>query len=253
MTLHKSDGLVLKRDRLGESSLLVELLLKDGGKTNLVAKGARRPESVLVGKLEPFSEVQVLYYRQADENLGVISQVEELRSNHKLSADLLRLSSASAVVEAIENMIIPPEEAGRFFDLAVRTLYFMNYAQPKKLEPLFLFFLLKALVLLGFAPRLETADGNKAEEAEILFSVEEGGVIARGNADPNGKYLRLDRGMLTILQTARQTEIEKLKNLVLTKKQAEVLKDLLLAFLSFHTGGKAAFNSLDLLSKLPKI
>jgi DNA repair protein RecO (recombination protein O) len=252
MALHKADGIILKRDRSGESSLLVKLFTREEGKINLLAKGARSPGSALVGKFEPFSEVQVLYYRKSDESLGVVSQVTEKRANTELAGDIRRLSYASAVVEALDNMIFPGSEQERMYQLVAGTFYMMNYAMPRKLEFFFLVFLLKALDLIGLSPQFDhcVRSGKEIEAEEILFSVEGGGIIAEAEANSGGSYFKLDKGMLTGIRKCRQDDIDKLKGLNFTDKQKEVVKDLLFSFLSYHTDGKPSFNSLKFLAKL---
>jgi len=252
MTLHKSDAIILKRDRSGESSLLVQAFLKHAGRQNMLANGARKPGSTLVGKLEPYSEVQVMYYQKNDESLATISQISQLRTNADLSGDIRRLSYATAVVEAIENMIFPDSEQEHLYNLITSTFYMMNYASSKKLEFYFLVFLLKSLDLLGLSPQFDTCvkTGQPIESEEVFFGVEEGGIISREYAGSGSGYFKLDQGILKAVRAARQNSIDKLKGLNFSDKQKEVIKDLLFSFLNYHTDSKPSFNSLDFLSKL---
>ncbi len=253
MTLHRSDAIILKRDRSGESSLMVECFMQSEGRSTLLAKGARKPGSSMVGKLEPFSEVELLYYRKNDESLGVISQVEQKRSNNDLSGDIRRLSYASAVVEALKNIAYPGEEQENMYRLVSGTFYMLNYAAPKKLEFFFLVFLLKSLDLIGLSPQFDQCvkSGKPIEEEEeILFSVEQGGVVSKEMASSENSYFKLDRGIVNAIRKAREADIDKLKGLTFTEKQNAVIKDLLFSFLSYHTDGKPSFNSLNFLSKL---
>ncbi len=252
MTLHKSDAIVLKRDRSGESSLLVELFLKDRGRVNLLAKGARKPGSVMVGKLEQFSEIEVLFYAKTDESLGVISQVNQKHANNDLSGDIRRLSYASAVVEALKDFVRQGEDQQKMFHLVSGTFYMMNYAPAKKLEFFFLVFLLKALDLIGLSPQFDHSvkSGKKIESEEILFSVEDGGIILKEETSADKSYLKLDQGMLKAIQKARASDIDKLKGLNFTDQQRDVIRDLLFAFMSFHADGRPSFKSLNFLTKL---
>jgi DNA repair protein RecO (recombination protein O) len=252
MTLHKADAIILKRDRSGESSLLVELLLINNGKLNMLAKGARNPSSVMVGRLEPFSEVEILYYQKTDESLAVISQVTQKNVNSDLSSDIRRLSYASAVVELVKGIVPTGIEQGSMFRLVASTLYMLNYCMPRKLEFFFLVFMLKALDLMGLSPQLETCvkTGEQIESEEILFSVEGGGIISKSACSPDESYFKLDMGIINALKKSRESDIDKLKGLNFTDKQKTVIKDLLFSFLSYHTDGKPSFNSLNFLTKL---
>ena len=123
---------------------------------------------------------------------------------------------------------------------------------PRKLEFYFLVFLIKALDLIGLSPQFDRCvkSGKEVEGEEILFSVEQGGIISKQEADPGGSYFKLDMGMLKAIRKSRQADIDKLKGLNFSDKQKEVIKDLLFSFLSYHTDGKPSFNSLSFLAKL---
>jgi len=252
MTLHKSDAIILKRDRSGESSLLVQAFLKHAGRQNMLANGARKPGSALVGKLEPYSEVQVMYYQKNDESLATISQISQIRTNADLSGDIRRLSYAAAVVEAIENMIFPDSEQEHLYNLITSTFYMMNYSSAKKLEFYFLVFLLKSLDLLGLSPQFDVCvkTGQPIESEEVFFGIEEGGIISREYANGGSGYFKLDQGIIKAVRAARQNSIDQLKGLNFSDKQKEIIKDLLFSFLNYHTDSKPSFNSLNFLSKL---
>ena len=53
----KTEGVVLGGIRFRETSKIVTLYTRDRGKLRLVAKGALRPKSRLVGHLEPITHV----------------------------------------------------------------------------------------------------------------------------------------------------------------------------------------------------
>ncbi len=252
MSLHKSDGIILRRDRSGESSLLVELFLRGEGKTRLVAKGARKPGAGMSGKLEQFSEVELTYYRKSDDSLGYISDINQVRENSALGGDIRRLSYASTVVEIIENLVYSGAQEARLFDLLRGTFYMMNYCPPGKLEFFLLVFMLKALDIIGLSPQLDVCikTGKEITGEEVFFSVEEGGIIDKEMTRDEGKYLKLDQGIIKVLKEARKSDIDKMKGLNFSEKQKSVIKDMLFSFMSYHTEGKASFKSLDFLSKI---
>jgi DNA repair protein RecO (recombination protein O) len=152
MSLHKTDAVILRNSRSGESSLLVYCYLKDGGRMNLLAKGARNPKSAMVGKLEQFGHVELLYYQSDPEKLGIISQAEVIRNNQGISGDIRRLSYASAVVEALEALTPQGESNEEVFTLIQNALYELNYCHGSKYDFYFSAFLLKLLSISGFRP-----------------------------------------------------------------------------------------------------
>jgi DNA repair protein RecO (recombination protein O) len=75
-----SDALVLRTDKLGETSKIVVLLTKERGKVRAVAKGARGSRSRYRSALEPLSEVRVGLYGRHGVDLYRLGQCELLHS-----------------------------------------------------------------------------------------------------------------------------------------------------------------------------
>jgi DNA repair protein RecO (recombination protein O) len=253
MSLFKSDGIILRYSRSGESSLLVYVFLRDGGRENLLAKGARNPKSALVGKLEPFSVAEVLYYRSDPEKLGVVSQVEPIRTFPDLGNDIKRLSYASALVEAIESLVPRSETNHEVYDLLNDTLYQINYCHGSKLEFFLSAFVLKLLSLSGFHPEFSSCikTGVDLSDADVAyFSPEDGGLVSPDAATANGKYYKLNKGTRKALNAILTTEISNLGGMNFSNDQKKLVRALLLKFLAVHTERPPAFTSLDFLARI---
>lgn len=80
MPVYKSDALILRTYKLGESDRIVVFLTKDRGKKRGVAKGARRPRSRFVGSLEPMTLGGVAYFEKETRELVSLNYVETIRS-----------------------------------------------------------------------------------------------------------------------------------------------------------------------------
>jgi DNA repair protein RecO (recombination protein O) len=253
MSLYKSDAVILKNARSGESSLLVYAYLKDGGRQSLLAKGARNPKSAMVGRLEPFTVTEIMYYRSDPEKLGMISQVEVIRNHPQLSEDLRRLSHASAVVESLESIITQSESNRQIFELLRSVLYQLNYCHGSRLEFYFAAFLLQLLSLSGFRPEFRTCvrtGADLSEQEEVLFSAEAGGVISPEAADPDSRYYRLNKGVRRALTLILDSDINKLSGVNFSAEQRKLVRALLLKYLAVHTESSPKLASLDFLDKL---
>ncbi len=79
MPVHKSEALILRTYKLGETDRIVVFLTRDRGKKRGVAKGARRPRSRFTGALEPMTRAEVQYYEREQRDLVRINDVEPLR------------------------------------------------------------------------------------------------------------------------------------------------------------------------------
>ncbi|MBU1319555.1 MAG: DNA repair protein RecO [candidate division Zixibacteria bacterium] len=253
MSLHKTEAVILKNARSGESSLLVYCFLKDGGRQNLLAKGARNPKSVMVGRLEPFSHAEILYYQSDAEKLGIVSQAEVIRSNQLLSEDIRRLSHASAIVETLEDIVPQAESSEAVFDLLQKSFYQMNYCHGSKLEFIFAAFLLKLLSLSGFHPefnRCVKTGEDLSDIDEALFSSADGGVVAASAADKDALYYKLNKGTRRVLNLILSSDMDKLGSVNFSNDQKKLVRAMLLKFLSIHTERAPKLASLDFLDRI---
>lgn len=79
MPVYKSEALILRTYKLGETDRIVVFLTRDRGKKRGVAKGARRPRSRFTGALEPMTRGEVQYYEREQRDLVRINSVDPLR------------------------------------------------------------------------------------------------------------------------------------------------------------------------------
>ncbi len=80
MPVYKSDAIILRTYKLGESDRIVVFLTRDRGKKRGVAKGARSARSRFVGSLEPMTLGGIAYFEKESRELVSINYVETMRS-----------------------------------------------------------------------------------------------------------------------------------------------------------------------------
>jgi len=78
MSIEKSQAIVLKRQKLRETSVLATLYTKDFGKISGVMKGVRGIQNKSVNFLEPFTLCEVVFYKNKRGGLYTISQCDLL-------------------------------------------------------------------------------------------------------------------------------------------------------------------------------
>ncbi len=94
---YRSRAIVLDRTKLGETDLILTLLADDGRQLRCVAKGARKPGGKLAGKVQLFSECDLLLAK--GRSLDVVAEASLLDPHQALRGELERVSAASAVCE----------------------------------------------------------------------------------------------------------------------------------------------------------
>src|SRR6059058_3218985 len=95
-------GLVLRTRLLTETSLIVHWLTSDLGRLATVAKGARRPKSPFLGKLDLFYLADISFTRSLRSELHNLREVSLRETHSVLRQDLGYLQQASYAAALIE-------------------------------------------------------------------------------------------------------------------------------------------------------
>ena len=126
MPILKSEGVVLRRIKYGETSLIATLYTKSSGKISLIAKGARKPKSKFVGSLEPATHSSVIYYHKESREVQVLSEIEIINANIYISENLRKSAVALAIVGLVDSVMSGTESNEELFELLTGTLSALN-------------------------------------------------------------------------------------------------------------------------------
>lgn len=176
--LYRDTGIVLRTYRLGEADRIVVFLTENNGKVRAVAKGIRKTRSKFGGRLEPLSLVNVQFHRGS--SLDVVSQVETVDASTTAYGDLDVMTEASAVLEAVDQLIPDREPVPQIF----RMLRGVRRTLLERPSPLVVpAFIWKLLAAEGVRPVLDRCVGCGETEGEVggfvAFDSTMGGVQCR--------------------------------------------------------------------------
>ena len=162
----RASGIILRTRPFTETSLVVEWLTEDAGRISTVAKGARRPKSPFIGKLDLFYEADFSFVRSRKSELHTLREVQFRNAHARLREELAWVHQASYFARLIERGTeketeIP--EVHRLFTAALSSL------EGSRLSPrIVLAFELKLLTLLGYEPLLSELDEEAQKFATAL-------------------------------------------------------------------------------------
>jgi DNA repair protein RecO (recombination protein O) len=151
----KTEAIVLKSMKYGETSSIVTLYTRAYGKLSVIAKGARDRRSRFGSALQPTNHVQAVIYKKEGRDLQLISQCDLFRVHRRIPEDMEKLHAAMSVVELAHVVSHSEEENHALFSLLVEVLQAINDADRNAVNLLFLFELRLAGVL-GFKPNVAT-------------------------------------------------------------------------------------------------
>jgi len=149
--MHEQDhGVILRVRPLSESSLVVQWLASGLGRVSTVARGARRPKSPFLGKLDLFVSADLSVVRSTRSTLHTLREVVVSRRREALARDLRPLSMAAYAVHAIELATEPDTPVPEIYDLM--TAFLDHLVEHPPAARSLLAFELKLLACLGLEP-----------------------------------------------------------------------------------------------------
>jgi DNA repair protein RecO (recombination protein O) len=239
MSIQKTEAVVLKSQKLGETSKIIIMYSRKYGKIKLVAKGARGLKSRFYGTLEPLNYISVVFYQHENRDLQLLSQADIIESYSDVKNDLNKFSLAVIAVEIILRAIYDVEPNPRLFKLVIDFLQAMNDAK-EFLENYLYWFELKFLELYGHKPHLNTCvfcGRSSLLNQELFFSMERGGMICSSCEAKEQVKTRISLNLahyLTALENAQIKEISGIENSTEIIDQSEML---LIKFMEYHIEG----------------
>lgn len=148
--IESATGLILRIWPLTETSLIVEWLTAEAGRMSTSAKGARRPRSPFLGKLDVFYEADFTFSRSHRSELHTLREVRLRATHDALRRDLGRLAQAAYCARLIEQTTETDTPVPRIYELMRGVV---NHLDTHPAQPQLIFaFELKLLRELGLQP-----------------------------------------------------------------------------------------------------
>jgi DNA repair protein RecO (recombination protein O) len=200
--IQSATGLVLRTWPLTETSLIVHWLTPDFGRIATVAKGAQRPKSPFLGKLDLFYVVDFSFSRSRRSDLHVLREVVLRELHAALRQDLLRLRRATYAAGLVEQATETETPLPAIFNL-----------------------------MLGFLDHL--CRQSAGPQAVFAFELK---LLRELGLEPDWRKTRLSAGAKKIGQALAQNSWPAIARLKPTQAQITELREFLHGFLIFHLG-----------------
>ena len=152
MAIHKTQGFILRREDIRETSILLTVYSRDFGKLKLISKGARSPEQRFVSAYELFALDEIIFYEKKKKNVFLLSQCELIDFSPRIRESLERISYASYFIELLDAVTPFGEKNTSLYGLLEKGILFLSEgASPKRAARIFE---IKLLSILGIMPEL---------------------------------------------------------------------------------------------------
>lgn len=228
--LYRSQGIVLKSIKLGESDRIVTFFTQSHGRLRGVAKGIRKSKSRFGGRLDAFTHVDLQLYRGRSD-LDIVTQADIITRPRRLREHYPSFCAASAMADAIDRTTPEREANVRAFLLLRSALTALEEGAADE-GMLAYAFLAKLSSMTGLHPTLSVCVDCGSDDRSA-FSYSRGGAVCRAcveRADPPTSPATLD-----IWSRLLERELEVLKEQKLTTEMRNEVGTLMLSFVQWHT------------------
>jgi DNA repair protein RecO (recombination protein O) len=240
-----TEAIVLKSMKYRDSSKILTAYTEQFGKCSFVANGARKAKNKFGTALDPTACSTLTFYKHPSKDLHTLSNAEPATPLRNLQESFERLTTALAVLEAMQTTQHDEESHPELYTLLKTTLITLNN-QPElegKETTLLLWFQVRLAEYLGFALRpnvcAQTGEILPPEAAaEFVISLADGAPYspALNNTALNNGF-RLEAGSLAVLQRFSAIEvpnIERVAQYSLSPRQHQQITDFLALYYRYH-------------------
>ena len=179
-------AVVLQAFPYGDTSRILRLATRDHGVQSVIAKGAMRPRSRFIGRLQVLSEGVARFYYRSTRDLHTLAGFDVTDQHVELAGDLRRFAAAAALAELVLRTAHEEPQPEVFATLA-DTLRALAAAPPDRVDLVALAGVWHTVIMLGFAPtvdqcvRCERPLGSRAS-----FALAEGGLLCEACGQGTG-------------------------------------------------------------------
>ena len=235
MSIQKTKGILLRRQDLRETSLILTFYTRDFGKIKGIVRGVRGPRSSIVGgaNMEIFALDEVVFYERRRSDIFTISQCDLLEFFAPLRESLEKLAYASYLVELLDSVTVLGDKNPEAFDLLLNSLRLLaGECSTKRVARIFE---IKLLHLLGLMPTLERcANCGSAVDGGGRFSFRHGGLICKKCLQSDREARPILQGTVKFIEHIRALPFERVARIKVASEVGHELERILRKFLDYH-------------------
>ncbi len=234
MAVQKTQGFVLRRQDLRETSLSLVMYTRDFGKLRLITKGVRAPEQRFAGAYELFALDAIVFYERKKKNFFLLSQCELIDFFPRIRESLDKISYATYFSELLDSVTQVGDSNPALYRLLSDALKLLSgNASVKRVARIFE---IKLLSALGLMPglRICTGCGRKPEKGKVRFSLASGGILCERCSSQSGSARPVLQGTLNFISHIKDLPFEKIKHVKVTNLVGSEVERLLKSFINYH-------------------
>jgi len=235
MAIQKTEAVLLRRQDLRETSLILTFYTKDFGKIKGIARGVRGACGAAGGAShEILSLDEIVFYERKRADVFTISQCDLIDYFNLVRNDLTRLSYAAYMAELLDSVTGIADPLRDAFELLLNSFNLLSAgASPRRVARIFE---IKILSLLGMMPELEscTVCGQEAAAGPSRFSFKNGGLICAKCTGQDEASSPILPGSVKFISYVQSFPYDKAAKVKVAEQVGREVEAVLRKFLDFH-------------------
>lgn len=189
----KTKGIIIAEKIMSDFDKMLTILTPNMGKIECVAKGARRPKSLLMAGTQFLCFGEYLLYK-GSENYSMNS-CETIELFYNIRIDLDKLKYASYITKIVNDVTTENQNNYKVLQLYLNTLYVISNTD-KDLDLVTSIFRLRLLSIIGYRPEIKECKICKQQNNLTKFSIRDNGFKCEACS-------RSDKGAINMNETTK--------------------------------------------------
>jgi len=233
MAIHTTEGIILRKHNLRETSVLLSLFTQDFGKISGVMKGARGPKAAMGNNPQLFSLNNIVFYDKKRGNLNSISQCDLKNYFEPIRNDLERTVYADYFLELVDSVTIEGDANSQIYELLLNSLRLLS--KPVSAKRVARIFEIKIMDSSGFMPELDKCIVcAESIENDARFSFRLGGPLCAKCRIKDKGAINLSKGTLNFIERVRRSPFEIVSRIKVSQDVGKELENFLRRFVDYH-------------------
>lgn len=231
--IQTTDGIVLKRQNIRETSVILTLFTKDFGKLCGLVKGARGPKAQAGNNPQAFSLNNIVFYEKKRSNINSISQCDLKTYFSPIRNDLEKTVYADYLLELVDVVTIENDANEDIYELLLNSLDLLTKKiSAKRVARIFE---IKLMDMSGFMPVFdECTVCIQAISGDSRFSLRLGGLLCNKCETKDKTALKVSRGTVNFITHVRKSSFELISRLKVSQDVGKELEGFLRRFVDYH-------------------
>lgn len=167
--MQKTEAVILRRQEIRETSLILTAFTRDLGKIHGLVKGVRGARAAVPWYLEPLTRQLMVVYERRRSTISLISSFDLMDAFDPIRRDLVKTAYAGLCLDLVDAMTEVGDRHPEIFDLLVGTLKALEEGtDPRSIARFFEVNLLRLSGLVASTETLPLSPGGKATLQQIL-------------------------------------------------------------------------------------